>query len=668
MAKYSNKKNHIGAKRAQFRIAILALLLLASFIIIALRYSWVQTVQHDQLLARVEYQARERYTIHLPRGTIYDRNKRELAISNMTDSLFVDPNHVKDPDKLASDLAPVINMSKQEILKRISYGGGFVWLKRQMEPDMSKAVHKLIAKNSYTDCLGFRQESKRYYPNNILAANILGFVGTDDNGLDGIEQSMDKVIRGQIIKKSLFTDAFARPILGSVLKNMIPTDSSECKNVVLTLDSTIQFITEQALDKAMSKYAPTSATAIVMNPKTGEILAMASRPSYDPNNFSKYPAANWKNKAISFIYEPGSTFKAVVAAAALQEKVVRPNDIFVDPGYLMVNGRRIQNWSGGSFGTVTFTKVIEESINTGFVHVGLQLGGERLMKYARLFGFGKKTGIDLPGEEQGILFDPKNMSDINIATSSIGQSIAVTPLQIVTAMSAIANNGLLMQPHIVKTIYNMDGSIYEEKKPHPVHQTIDVSTDKTLQLLLEKVVSEGGGNKASVPGYRIAGKTGTAQKLDPVHGGYLPGHYIGSFCGFAPVNDPQFVVLVIIDDPTKINYYGGQIAAPIAHDIFSAIFHYRHLKPTISVKNDVDTENTVPAPTPPTALPVQENIPKGMTVIPDLIGKTIREATELLAKYHLQINIAGSGICDSQSPNANTLIKENSKINVHFSP
>ena len=585
MPKYSRRDNDTNPQKTQSRIAAIVVLLIISLALLALRYIWVQTVLHPGLLARVEYQAKDQYTTHLPRGSIYDSNGKELAVSNITKSLYVDPSHVQDADQLAEDLAPIINISKDNILKEISAGGGFAWLKRQMEPDEYHAVEKLIKDKSYGSCLGFKEESKRYYPDKMLASNILGFVGADDKGLDGIEQSMDQVIKGHTVNTLLFTDTLARPILDSVLNSVKPQEN-ECKSVELTIDSNIQYIIEQALDDAMTQYAPEAATAIVMDIKTGNILAMASRPSFDPNNYAAYPAINWKNKAVSFVYEPGSTFKAVVAAGALQEKVVTPDDVFVDPGYLMVDGRRIQNWSGGSFGTVTFTKITEESINTGFVHVGLKLGAERLMGYAQKFGFGKKTGIELPGEEEGILFDPKDMTAINVATASIGQSIAVTPLQIVTAMSAIANDGVLMKPHIVKKVYDPDGKVYEETTPQEVRRTIDSSTDKTLVSLLEKVVSEGGGSKAAIPGYRIAGKTGTAQKVDTEHGGYLSGRYVASFCGFAPVDDPKFTVLVILDDPSKVNYYGGQIAAPIAHDIFSGIFRYLKIEPSLPVKGN----------------------------------------------------------------------------------
>lgn len=559
------------------------------------RYGWVQLVEGDQMMARLKGQVQEESVLHVPRGTIYDANMKEMAISTMVSSLFVDPNHTENPEQVATDLAPLIGMTKEEILERIGRGGGFVWLKRQMEPEMTNAVKNLIKqKPEYNACLGFRQESKRYYPNDMLAANVLGFVGTDDKGLDGIEQQFDSMIKGEDQEASIFTDALARPILDSVFMTNSPVDAN-CKNIQLTINAQYQFIVEKALDKALVEHGAQSVTAVVMNPQNGEILAMAMRPSYDPNYFYKYSPETWKNKAVSDIYEPGSTFKSIVAAAGFQEKIVSPSDIFVDPGRIEVSGRVIQNWTGDSFGTVTFLDVVKNSINTGFAELGLKLGGERLMNYAHKFGFGERTGIELPGEESGILFDPKDMVASDVATSSIGQSIAVTPLQMVTAMSAIANDGVLLKPHIVKAIYNADGSVYQQMEKEEVRRCIDSDVDKTLKSVLEQVVSTGGGSKASIEGYNIAGKTGTAQKIDMVHGGYMPGHYIASFCGFGPVENPQFTVLVVINDPGTDNYYGGQIAAPIAHDIFVQLFRYANVKPINGNQSLIDELNKTDA-------------------------------------------------------------------------
>ena len=582
--------------KIQNNIIFLFIGLIILIALIMARYAWIQIFRGDEMLSKLEAQVQDSAVLHVPRGTIYDADMKELAISTMVDSLYIDPNHVENPTQLASDLAPLIDISEQNILDDIAQGGGFVWVKRQLEPDISKAVRKLMKeKPEYVACIGFIQESKRYYPNDMLAANVIGFVGTDDKGLDGIEQQFDGMIKGEEQTASIFTDALARPILDSVFMKNSPVDAN-CKNIQLTINAQYQFIVEKALDKAMIDHGAESVTAIVMNPQNGDILAMASRPSYDPNNFHKYDPNVWKNRAVSDIYEPGSTFKSIVAAAGFQEKIVSPTDIFVDPGRIEVSGRTIQNWSGDSFGTVTFLDVVKNSINTGFARLGLELGGERLMNYARKFGFGEPTGIELPGEESGILFNPKDMVASDVATSSIGQSIAVTPLQMVTAMSAIANDGVLLKPHIVKAIYNADGSVYQKMEREEVRRCIDSDVDKTLKSVLEQVVSTGGGSKASIEGYHIAGKTGTAQKIDMVHGGYMPGRYIASFCGFGPVEDPQFTVLVIINDPAGGQYYGGQIAAPIAHDIFVQLFRYANIKPingNQSLLDDINENNGI---------------------------------------------------------------------------
>ena len=582
--------------KIQNNIIFLFIGLIILIALIMARYAWIQIFRGDEMLSKLEAQVQDSAVLHVPRGTIYDADMKELAISTMVDSLYIDPNHVENPTQLASDLAPLIGISEQNILDDIAQGGGFVWVKRQLEPDASKAVRKLMKeKPEYVACIGFIQESKRYYPNDMLAANVIGFVGTDDKGLDGIEQQFDGMIKGEEQTASIFTDALARPILDSVFMKNSPVDAN-CKNIQLTINAQYQFIVEKALDKAMIDHGAESVTAIVMNPQNGNILAMASRPSYDPNNFHKYDPNVWKNRAVSDIYEPGSTFKSIVAAVGFQEKIVSPTDIFVDPGRIEVSGRTIQNWSGDSFGTVTFLDVVKNSINTGFVRLGLELGGERLMNYARKFGFGEPTGIELPGEESGILFNPKDMVASDVATSSIGQSIAVTPLQMVTAMSAIANDGVLLKPHIVKAIYNADGSVYQKMEREEVRRCIDSDVDKTLKSVLEQVVSTGGGSKASIEGYHIAGKTGTAQKIDMVHGGYMPGRYIASFCGFGPVEDPQFTVLVIINDPAGGQYYGGQIAAPIAHDIFVQLFRYANIKPingNQSLLDDINENNGI---------------------------------------------------------------------------
>ena len=567
----------------QGRIGYVALVMIGVLVILVFRYAYLQIVQGDALAQRMRDQSGYEFRIQSLRGAILDRSGKELAVSSMTKSLFVDPNHVYDthtPEEIASDIAPLIGLTEQDILDDIARGGGFVWVKRRLEHTEYEAVRAVIREKGYSDCLGFQNEAKRYYPNDALAANVIGFVGTDDEGLDGVEQALDPLLKGEVREERLTVDGQRRPILDSIFAGRRVYGSDYCKTVSLTIDSTIQFMVEQELDRAMAENNPDSITAIVMDPKTGEILAMASRPSYNPNRFWEYPQENWKNRAVAFIYEPGSTFKAVVAGAALQEGIVTPNQVFFDPGYVMVSGRRIQNWSNESYGAVTFTDIVKKSLNTGFAQVGLSLGAEKMMHYTRVFGFGERTGIDLPGEEEGILFSADDMRDSDIATTAIGQSIAVTPLQLVTAMAAIANGGTLMHPYIVREIRNPDGSVYEERAPREIRRVLEPTVDRTLIGLLEQVVASGGGKKAGVKGYRIAGKTGTAQKIRRETAGYLEGRYIASFCGFAPVEDPIFTVLVMIDDPRGGDFYGGQIAAPVASRIFTQLLRYAHVEPS----------------------------------------------------------------------------------------
>lgn len=653
--------------QAQRNIGRLGLLMLAVLALVVFRYAWLQLVQGSELAARMRAQVGESYLAQSTRGAILDRNGRELAVSTMTKSLYVDPNHVKDPETLASELAPLIGLPQEKILEDISYGGGFQWLKHHLEQDEYEAVRQLMKEKEYTDCLNFIDEAKRYYPNDLLAANVLGFVGTEDKGLDGVEQALDGLLKGEVEEEYLQTDRSSRPILSSIFTRQKSYKGDYCKTVTLTIDSSIQFMVEQELDRAMAENGPQAITCVVMDPKTGEVLAMAGRPSYNPNKFWDYSPESWKNRAVSFIYEPGSTFKAMVAGAALQENVVSPNQVFVDPGYVMVSGRRIQNWSGESFGTVTFTDVVKQSLNTGFAQVGLSLGAEKLTEYAKRFGFGAQTGIDLPGEEYGILFNPDDMRDSDIATMSIGQSIAVTPLQLVTAMSAVANDGVLLKPHIVKEIRNADGSVYLQNERTEVRRVIESSTDKTLMGLLEQVVATGGGHKAAVKGYRIAGKTGTAQKIREDGAGYMDGRYIASFCGFAPVEDPRVTVLVIIDDPTLGSYYGGQIAAPVAGRIFAQLMRYLHIEPTSDTMSGIEIVPAEVAKPKPQKV-YQGEVPNGKVVMPDFVGLSLREAARKAADSGLKFNGEGSGVAKSQSIPPNTLVDAGTEVTVSFEP
>ena len=665
----------------------MVMVLLGGLLVVLFRYGWLQLVQGRELSERMRYQVGQDYLVQSPRGAIVDRNGRELAVSTMTKSLFVDPNHVENPQQLAEDLAPLVGKSVEDVLEDIRVGGGFSWVKRRMEQSEYEAIRALIREKGYANCLGFRDEAKRYYPNDVLAANLLGFVGTDDKGLEGIEQALDKYIKGEVTESFLYTDTQSRPILDSIFVRH-GYQGDRCKTIQLTIDSAIQFIIEQEHDRAMAENNPLSITCIAMDPRTGEILAMANRPSYNPNRFWDYEQDAWKNRAVSYIYEPGSTFKAITTGAALQENIVSPNQIFVDPGYVMVSGKRIQNWNNASFGTVTFADVVKQSLNTGFALVGLDLGADRLIGYAKKFGFGELTGIELPGEEAGLLYNPEEMVASDVATMAIGQSVAVTPLQLITAFCAIANDGILLKPHIIKNIKNANGTTYSETKVEEVRRALESAPDKTLVGLLEQVVATGGGRKATVRGYRVAGKTGTAQKVNDDGTGYSEGKYIASFCGFGPVEHPQVALLVVIDEPFGDSFYGGQIAAPVAGRMLSQIFRYLRIEPTTDASYDEteltedvgegDTSGasaayesqvvTKPKVEEKISQPERTNSPEGTAVVPNFTRKSIREVARIVAEIGLTLDSSGSGFASYQSIAPGEIVEKGTRIYVEFSP
>ncbi len=657
-------------EKVQYRIGLLLVVIWGLLGILGLRLAWLQLVRGADLRERAVSIAEENRSRQTPRGKITDRNGRELAISRMAKSLVLNPTKAKEkltPEEqadLVAKIADILQIKPQEVQEDLDVGGSFVYVKRRMEIEEENAIKELKKedKDDKLECLELHDEVKRYYPNDVLAAQIIGFIGTDDKGLAGMEQYADDLVKGESEEASLLIDMRGRPIFDSIFspaQKKYQGDSS--KDITLTIDSTMQFIVEQSLDKAMADNRPKAVTALVMDPKTGEVLAMASRPTYNPNKFWEANDEAWRNRAISSIYEPGSTFKAIVAGAALQEGVVSPNMTFYDPGHIDVSEKRIQNWNGGSFGNVTFIDVVKNSINTCFAQVGLWLGGEKLTQYAKKFGFGEPTGIELPGEESGMLFNPDDMVSSDVATMAIGQSIAVTPLQLVTAMSAIANDGVLLKPHIIKQITNADGSVYKENGREEVRRVLDSATDKTLVGLLEQVVATGGGHKAAVEGYRIAGKTGTAQKINENSSGYMDGRYIASFCGFAPVEDPRIVVLVVIDDPSAGSFYGGQIAAPVARDIFSQLLRFMHISPSSDIFADMDKENANGAAN-------QQKAKAPTSGMPDLTGMSIKEVSQKLAELGLGMDIQGNGLARSQSLPPGSKIESGQSVTVTFSP
>ena len=637
-------------------------------VVLAGRLAWVQLVDGGTWSERAREQLQESRSLKTPRGAIYDRSGKELAISHMAKSLYANPREVKDPDGLAKKLAPLLKMDENVLRDRLKVKGAFIWLKRTLEPPEYQQIAAVIERDKILG-LDFLEESRRVYPNDMLAAHVLGFVGTDDKGLTGIEMAMDATIRGQTHKQILDTDSKGTPIFKSIFAFQKPKSG---QSIYLTIDSAVQFAVEQALDRAIQRTQAQGATMIVMNPKTGEILAMASRPTFNPNTFFRFREQDWRNRAIATIYEPGSTFKSLVTAAAFQEKVVKAQEMMNDTGAIDVGGRVIQNWDGGSYGVMPFADFVKYSINTGFAAVAQRMGGKRMLQYAENFGLGKATGIELPGEEDGILLSLDAMQPADVATMGIGQAVAVTPLQLLTAVCSLANDGKLLKPHIIKEIRDSDGLLVSYSSPQVVRQPVSAEVAHEVVGLMEKVLTEGGGKRAQVEGYRFAGKTGTAERLRDNGAGYDPGRYIASFVGFGPLEDSQLAALVAIDSPRGL-YYGGEVAAPVFADAMTQIVRILGIRPSQPPAAFQPPKSAQPskppAPRPPTPQPAAPApITAGKIPMPDVRGRTIREVALLLKQHGLSLIPEGSGVAVRQSVAPQAPVSPGTEIMVRFEP
>lgn len=685
------------------RLGILMLLLLAAFSCLVARLFFVQIIRGGHLRQEAT-SIRTRDVILQPyRGNIYDRNHNALVTSIPAYSLYAHPDQIKNPGEVAGKIAAVLGVRREEILKKLDNNASFVWLQHGVELDLVKKLEGIGG-------LGFVETSTRSYKQGSLAAALLGFVGDDNQGLNGLEKYYDHELQGMPGKMVLEIDARGRQIPQSAV---VVERSKAGNNLVLTLDQTIQYYVERELDRIESDYQPKWAVILVMDPKTGEILAMGSRPTFDPSRWRKFPREVWeKNPVTLYTYEPGSTFKMIIAAAALEEGVVRPADWFYDPGYIVVKGRRIYCWERKGHGSESFAQAVENSCNPVFIQVGQKLGKEKLYKYVRGFGFGVPTGIDLPGEEAGVIVPENKASELDLATMSIGQSIAVTPVQLLTAVSAIANGGYLMQPHVVRAVEDASGKTIRKVSPRVIRQVISSETARQLSGILEKVVLEGTGRRALVEGYRVAGKTGTAQVPGP--GGYMEGKYVASFAGFAPADDPRIAVLVVVAEPRGGEYHGGEVAAPAFSAVVRDTLRYLEVPEDPVQKNrevppgqdvQIKVPNVVGFPVadaiwlleergfrswPPgkTGLvtgqepPAGRNVPPGTVVslriatgntpeqllVPDLSGLTVKKAGSILEKLGLKFKASGSGVATRQRPEAGQRVAPGTTVTVEFNP
>lgn len=544
------------AKRGRLRRRVIVLFcsLAAALTIISGQLFSLQVYQYSDLVEAAKRQSSDRVSSVSRRGTIYDRNGRDLAISLGTSSIAARPSQVVDPKRAAAALSAALSLPAEKILERLQTGKSFVWIKRSVSTEEAQAVARLMLKGIESDT-----ESKRFYPKQQQAAHLLGFVGTDDRGLEGLELQYDAYLAGKrkwIVQQQ---DAKRRPIFREEAGEVQGSD------LHLTIDEVIQYIAERELEAAVTQSSALSGSAIVMDPFSGEILALANYPTFDPNAYTEASAFARRNRAVADYYEPGSAFKAIVGAGALEERLVRPEDRFDgEGGAIQVGGVTIRDHE--RFGIITFAEILAHSSNVGAIKVGMRLGKSLYYNYISGFGFGNLTKIDLPGETPGMIRRPKEWSALSLASLSIGQEISVSPLQMLVAMSAIANGGNLVRPYVVKSIVAADGKVIRENAPMQVRRVISEATARTLATLLKGVVTEGTGKAAAVEGFDVAGKTGTSQKLEPATGRYSRHKVVASFVGFVPVEQPRLAIIVIIDEPSTLRW-GGSIAAPTFREI-----------------------------------------------------------------------------------------------------
>lgn len=624
----------------------LVFVLLAGFLIFAVievRLGYVQFVLGGQLTSL----AKDLWSRNIPfepkRGEIVDRNGEKLATNVSAPSVFIIPRQVENPAETAQKLASVLNMptekayqyvTKKEMIVRVHPEG------RKISDEKAQELRNLNLKGVY-----IAEDSKRYYPFNSLLAHVLGFTGIDNQGLSGLELYYDRQLKGQKGYVKFYSDAKGKRMPNEVEEYMPPVDGL---NLKLTIDAKIQSIIERELDIAESKYNPDGIIAIAMNPNNGEILGMASRPTFDPTKYQHVdPKVYNRNLPIWSTYEPGSTFKIITLAAALEEKKVDLyREHFYDPGYVKVAGATLRCWKKGGHGDQTFLEVVQNSCNPGFVELGQRLGTSTLFEYIKKFGFGEKTGIDLAGEGSGILFQESQVGPVELATTAFGQGVSVTPIQQVAAVSAAINGGVLYTPNIAKEWIDPDtGDVVSRKTPEAKRRVISEETSKQIRAALESVVAKGTGRGAFVEGYRVGGKTGTAQKAAP-GGGYLTNNHIVSFIGFAPADNPQIVVYVAVDNPKGTVQFGGVVAAPIVGTIIKDSLRQLGVKPRTKQMEKKETW-----------------LDEKFVTVPDVLGLSKQELAEQLVNLKLDVNGDGKVVVQ-QSPKAGVKVKEGSTVRI----
>lgn len=707
---------------------LLFIFTVVSFVMFCLiiRLGWIQLVNGEKYKELANSQQTRDIPIPAKRGIIYDRNGKKMAISASSNTVWVRPSEVQKPEEASKALSSILDLDEQETYEKISNKRyGLVRIARWVDDDLAELIRKEKLRGVW-----IAEDNKRFYPYGNFASYILGHTTDDNRGMAGIELEYDKYLSGLPGRWIKNTDGKGRQLSFSSEKYFAAENGL---NVVLTIDEVIQHFAEKAIENALEANKAQRVMSLVMDVKTGDILAMAIKPDYDPNN-PRVPLDEelkmqidamendkkleawfkmWRNPIINDTYEPGSTFKIVTTSAALEEGIATPQSTYYSKGFIMVGGRQIKSWRWyNPFGHQTLAEAVANSDNPVFVELVQKLGAPTFYKYIETFGFAEPTGIDLPGERNSIMYNINAAGPVELATMSFGQSISITPIQLITAVSAVANNGKLMRPKLVKELVDSGGNVVHRFDDNLVRQIISEKTAMQMIDILESVVSET--SLAYIPGYHVAGKTGTAQKV--IDGRYAQSKYISSFVGFAPATNPEIAVLVIIDEPNGFSHFGGVVAAPVAKEIFEETLKYLDIKPKYTEKDEAiytRQEVTVPDvrnlsireaskiisnskldsrygpeftgnenaivvdmfPKPGAKVfekstiilytKTNNEIPSSV-LVPNLIGKTIREANIIVESLGLKLNITGNGFATNQVPNSGVAVEPGTIINVEF--
>jgi cell division protein FtsI/penicillin-binding protein 2 len=670
------------------RALVVACILGVWMLAIGVRLIYLQTTQHEWLTTRAQQQQRDAIETSPIRGLVLDRHGNELARSVDTESFWAVPREIKNVEEVSSKLAPLVEMDASELSARLkqaqSANRKFAWIARKLDTERAEKIRALNLVGVYT-----LKEPKRHYPNGELAAHVLGFVGLDEVGLAGIEGAYNDRIRGEAGKVTVEEDAHGRPY-GS-----LEAPARRGETVVLTIDRLVQYKTEQALVAAIERTKAKSATAIVLDPHTGEILALANAPTFDPNDPRASTDKQRINEALQNIYEPGSTFKIVAYSAAIERGLAKPSDrIDCQMGAITVAGRVVHDHH--AFGSLTLTEALAKSSNVAAIKLGLRVGNESMFDFMTRFGFGRKTGVELPGETEGILRKVNKWQPSSMGSLAMGQEVGVTPLQMAAAFGTLANDGLRIAPHLVREVRSADGTIVYSASPEE-RRVVSTETAQALRGMLEQVTLNGTAKQAQLDGYTAAGKTGTAQKIDPKTRAYSKTKFIGSFVGFAPVENPAVVIIVVVDEPVG-GYHGGDVAAPVFREIAEQILPVLNVTPDTELKAAPQPGLLARFSLSPEALaqlreaqerervardatlPRVAEVGGGATVskvvytvatkhalvMPDLRGRSVRDAARVCEQLGLELEARGEGRALRQSPAAGAEVENGQTVRIDF--